>query len=126
MLTEILTDFHLLQSTNSSAGLPTQMQLGLLSPLYLRRLFERLGATYIKLGQVSLDGFFFFFFQEFSLSVHPPPPPPPPQPEKKKKKKKKIVELYKSKIYFFKAEVKYFSYMTIKNAVKKKGCIPFL
>ncbi|XP_062157384.1 uncharacterized aarF domain-containing protein kinase At5g05200, chloroplastic-like [Alnus glutinosa] len=39
------------KSTNSSAGLPTQLQLGLLSPLYLRRLFERLGATYIKLGQ---------------------------------------------------------------------------
>ncbi|XP_075670955.1 putative aarF domain-containing protein kinase At5g05200, chloroplastic [Castanea sativa] len=38
-------------STNSSAGLPTQMQLGLLSPVYLRRLFERMGATYIKLGQ---------------------------------------------------------------------------
>ncbi|KAI9377407.1 hypothetical protein POPTR_019G061300v4 [Populus trichocarpa] len=39
------------KSTNSSAGLPTQMQLGLLSPQYLRRLFERMGATYIKLGQ---------------------------------------------------------------------------
>ncbi|RVW42389.1 putative aarF domain-containing protein kinase, chloroplastic [Vitis vinifera] len=39
------------QSTNSSAGLPTQIQLGLLSPLYLRRLFESMGATYIKLGQ---------------------------------------------------------------------------
>ncbi|CAK9139797.1 unnamed protein product [Ilex paraguariensis] len=39
------------KSTNSSAGLPTQMQLGLLSPLYLRKLFERMGATYVKLGQ---------------------------------------------------------------------------
>ncbi|KAF5467549.1 hypothetical protein F2P56_017365 [Juglans regia] len=39
------------KSTNSSVGLPTQSQLGLLSPLYLRRLFERMGATYIKLGQ---------------------------------------------------------------------------
>ncbi|OAY46416.1 uncharacterized aarF domain-containing protein kinase At5g05200, chloroplastic [Manihot esculenta] len=39
------------KSANSSTGLPTQMQLGLLSPLYLRRLFERMGATYIKLGQ---------------------------------------------------------------------------
>ncbi|KAF9661443.1 hypothetical protein SADUNF_Sadunf19G0069400 [Salix dunnii] len=38
-------------STNSSAGLPTQMRHGLLSPQYLRRLFERMGATYIKLGQ---------------------------------------------------------------------------
>ncbi|KAL0004639.1 hypothetical protein SO802_012200 [Lithocarpus litseifolius] len=37
--------------TNSSVGLPTQMQLGLLSPIYLRRVFERMGATYIKLGQ---------------------------------------------------------------------------
>ncbi|KAF7148828.1 hypothetical protein RHSIM_Rhsim03G0153700 [Rhododendron simsii] len=41
----------LTSSTNSSTGLPTQLQLGLLSPLYLRRLFERMGATYIKLGQ---------------------------------------------------------------------------
>ncbi|XP_031278918.1 uncharacterized aarF domain-containing protein kinase At5g05200, chloroplastic [Pistacia vera] len=39
------------KSTSSSTGLPTQLQLGLLSPLYLRRLFERMGATYIKLGQ---------------------------------------------------------------------------
>ncbi|PON71136.1 Protein kinase [Parasponia andersonii] len=39
------------KSTNSSAGLPTQVQLGLLSPFYLRRLFERMGATYVKLGQ---------------------------------------------------------------------------
>ncbi|KAJ6348654.1 hypothetical protein OIU77_006267 [Salix suchowensis] len=39
------------RSTNSSSGLPTQMRLGLLSPQYLRRLFERMGATYIKLGQ---------------------------------------------------------------------------
>lgn len=39
------------KSTNSSTGLTTQMQLGLLSPVYLRKLFERMGATYIKLGQ---------------------------------------------------------------------------
>ncbi|XP_062000283.1 uncharacterized aarF domain-containing protein kinase At5g05200, chloroplastic [Rosa rugosa] len=39
------------KSANSSTGLPTQLQLGVLSPLYLRRLFERMGATYIKLGQ---------------------------------------------------------------------------
>ncbi|XP_076948484.1 putative aarF domain-containing protein kinase At5g05200, chloroplastic isoform X2 [Bidens hawaiensis] len=32
-------------------SIPSQLQLGLLSPLYLRKLFERLGATYIKLGQ---------------------------------------------------------------------------
>lgn len=37
--------------TNTSAGLPPELQLGLLSPFYLRKLFERLGATYIKLGQ---------------------------------------------------------------------------
>ncbi|KAL9247793.1 hypothetical protein vseg_021184 [Gypsophila vaccaria] len=37
--------------TNSSAGVPPELQLGLLSPFYLRKLFERLGATYIKLGQ---------------------------------------------------------------------------
>ncbi|XP_052204894.1 uncharacterized aarF domain-containing protein kinase At5g05200, chloroplastic isoform X1 [Diospyros lotus] len=47
--TEWLADVS--KSTNSSAGIPTQLQLGLLSPLYLRRLFERMGATYIKLGQ---------------------------------------------------------------------------
>ncbi|KAF6143020.1 hypothetical protein GIB67_041088 [Kingdonia uniflora] len=40
------------KAPNVSAGLPTQMQLGLLSPLYLRKLFERMGATYIKLGQL--------------------------------------------------------------------------
>ncbi|XP_020584401.1 uncharacterized aarF domain-containing protein kinase At5g05200, chloroplastic [Phalaenopsis equestris] len=39
------------KTANSSAGLPTQIQLGLVSPLYLRKLFERMGATYIKLGQ---------------------------------------------------------------------------
>ncbi|KAK4798940.1 hypothetical protein SAY86_024305 [Trapa natans] len=39
------------KSTNSSAALPSQLQLGLLSPVYLRKLFERMGATYIKLGQ---------------------------------------------------------------------------
>lgn len=39
------------KSTNSADGLPAQLQLGLLSPFYLRRLFERMGATYIKLGQ---------------------------------------------------------------------------
>lgn len=39
------------KTANSTTGLPTQLQLGLLSPLYLRKLFERMGATYIKLGQ---------------------------------------------------------------------------
>ncbi|GMH05005.1 hypothetical protein Nepgr_006845 [Nepenthes gracilis] len=46
---EWLTDVS--KSANVSSALPTEMQLGLLSPPYLRRLFERMGATYIKLGQ---------------------------------------------------------------------------
>ncbi|PWA98310.1 protein kinase superfamily protein [Artemisia annua] len=46
---EWLTEFS--QSRNSPSGIPSQLQLGLVSPLYLRKLFERLGATYIKLGQ---------------------------------------------------------------------------
>ncbi|GJN24980.1 hypothetical protein PR202_gb12760 [Eleusine coracana subsp. coracana] len=46
---EWLTDFS--KTANTSPGIPAQMRLGLLSPLYLRRLFERMGATYIKLGQ---------------------------------------------------------------------------
>ncbi|XP_042400997.1 uncharacterized aarF domain-containing protein kinase At5g05200, chloroplastic-like isoform X1 [Zingiber officinale] len=46
---EWLTDLS--KATNASSALPPNMQLGLLSPLYLRKLFERLGATYIKLGQ---------------------------------------------------------------------------
>ncbi|TVU39965.1 hypothetical protein EJB05_13409 [Eragrostis curvula] len=46
---EWLNDFS--KTANTSAGIPAQMRLGLLSPLYLRRLFERMGATYIKLGQ---------------------------------------------------------------------------
>ncbi|KAL0698731.1 hypothetical protein Bca4012_054853 [Brassica carinata] len=40
------------KSTRVSGGLPTEMQLGLLSPLYLNKLFERMGTTNIKLGQV--------------------------------------------------------------------------
>ncbi|WCJ20107.1 Protein kinase superfamily protein [Euphorbia peplus] len=47
--TEWLADVS--KATNSTTGLPTQLQLGLISPLYLRRLFERMGVTYIKLGQ---------------------------------------------------------------------------
>uniref|UniRef100_A0A2P2KPK4 Uncharacterized protein MANES_07G142100 n=1 Tax=Rhizophora mucronata TaxID=61149 RepID=A0A2P2KPK4_RHIMU len=39
------------KTRSSPIELSTQMQSGLLSPLYLRRLFERMGATYIKLGQ---------------------------------------------------------------------------
>ncbi|MCD7448009.1 hypothetical protein HAX54_036829 [Datura stramonium] len=47
--TEWLQDVS--KMANSTTGLQTQLQLGLLSPLYLRKLFERMGATYIKLGQ---------------------------------------------------------------------------
>ncbi|XAR66045.1 Cadmium-transporting ATPase [Bertholletia excelsa] len=47
--TEWLEDVS--KSSSSTSRLPTQLQLGLLSPLYLRKLFERMGATYIKLGQ---------------------------------------------------------------------------
>ncbi|KAJ6841747.1 putative aarF domain-containing protein kinase, chloroplastic isoform X2 [Iris pallida] len=39
------------KTMNDTRALPRSLQLGLLSPLYLRKLFERLGATYIKLGQ---------------------------------------------------------------------------
>ncbi|KAM3355613.1 putative aarF domain-containing protein kinase, chloroplastic [Capsicum galapagoense] len=47
--TEWLQDVS--KTANSTTGLPTQLHLGLLSPLYLRKLFECMGATYIKLGQ---------------------------------------------------------------------------
>ncbi|CAN4123410.1 unnamed protein product [Withania somnifera] len=47
--TEWLQDVS--KMANSTTGQPSQLQLGLLSPLYLRKLFERMGATYIKLGQ---------------------------------------------------------------------------
>ncbi|KAH9308730.1 hypothetical protein KI387_036641, partial [Taxus chinensis] len=36
---------------NSSRDILSGLQFGLISPGYLRRLFERMGATYIKLGQ---------------------------------------------------------------------------
>ncbi|KAF3589398.1 hypothetical protein F2Q69_00031193 [Brassica cretica] len=43
-------------STRVSGGVPTEMQLGLLSPLHLKKLFELMGTTYIKLGQVLKPG----------------------------------------------------------------------
>ncbi|KAG2307518.1 hypothetical protein Bca52824_027266 [Brassica carinata] len=49
---ECLNDIF--ESTRVSGGLPTEMQIGLLSPLYLRKLFECMGTTNIKLGQVQL------------------------------------------------------------------------
>lgn len=39
------------KSANTSGDSLATLQFGLLSPTYLRRLFERMGATYIKLGQ---------------------------------------------------------------------------
>ncbi|KAL2317564.1 hypothetical protein Fmac_031440 [Flemingia macrophylla] len=74
---EWLTDLS--KSTNSSAGLPTEMQLGLLSPFYLRRLFERMGATYIKLGQFIASAPTLFppeYVQEFQNCFDRAPPVP--------------------------------------------------
>ncbi|GAU43554.1 hypothetical protein TSUD_245190 [Trifolium subterraneum] len=74
---EWLTDVS--KSTNSSAGLPTELQLGLLSPFYLRRLFERLGATYIKLGQFIASAPTLFpaeYVQEFQNCFDRAPPVP--------------------------------------------------
>ncbi|KAK2376265.1 hypothetical protein P8452_48315 [Trifolium repens] len=74
---EWLTDVS--KSPNSSAGLPTELQLGLLSPFYLRRLFERLGATYIKLGQFIASAPTLFpaeYVQEFQNCFDRAPPVP--------------------------------------------------
>uniref|UniRef100_A0A0E0LIM6 ABC1 atypical kinase-like domain-containing protein n=1 Tax=Oryza punctata TaxID=4537 RepID=A0A0E0LIM6_ORYPU len=57
-------------TTNTSAGIPAQMRLGLLSPLYLRRLFERMGATYIKLGQKYQNSSFYFVYVANSNEDH--------------------------------------------------------
>ncbi|KAJ1431710.1 UbiB domain [Sesbania bispinosa] len=67
------------KSTNSSTRLPTEMQLGLLSPFYLRRLFERMGATYIKLGQFIASAPTLFppeYVQEFQNCFDRAPPIP--------------------------------------------------
>ncbi|KAE8648057.1 uncharacterized aarF domain-containing protein kinase At5g05200, chloroplastic [Cucumis sativus] len=67
------------QSANSSAGLPTELQLGLLSPTYLRRLFERMGATYIKLGQFIASAPTLFpqeYVEEFQKCFDQAPPIP--------------------------------------------------
>ncbi|KAK7301051.1 hypothetical protein RJT34_11907 [Clitoria ternatea] len=67
------------KSTNSSTGLPTDLQLGLLSPFYLRRLFERMGATYIKLGQFIASAPTLFppeYVQEFQNCFDKAPPVP--------------------------------------------------
>ncbi|KFK24941.1 hypothetical protein AALP_AA8G045800 [Arabis alpina] len=78
---EWLTDLSKsMQSTSSvSGGLPTEMQLGLLSPLYLRKLFERMGATYIKLGQFIASAPTLFppeYVKEFQNCFDKAPPVP--------------------------------------------------
>ncbi|KAH0931141.1 hypothetical protein HID58_008258 [Brassica napus] len=68
-----------LQLTRVSGGLPTEMQLGLLSPLYLRKLFERMGATYIKLGQFIASAPTLFppeYVEEFQNCFDKAPPVP--------------------------------------------------
>uniref|UniRef100_A0A0E0Q5S6 ABC1 atypical kinase-like domain-containing protein n=1 Tax=Oryza rufipogon TaxID=4529 RepID=A0A0E0Q5S6_ORYRU len=74
---EWLNDFS--KTANTSAGIPAQMQLGLLSPLYLRRLFERMGATYIKLGQFVASAPTLFpaeYVEEFQNCFDRAPPVP--------------------------------------------------
>ncbi|KAK1627712.1 hypothetical protein QYE76_002027 [Lolium multiflorum] len=74
---EWLNDFS--KTANTSAGIPAQMRLGLLSPLYLRRLFERMGATYIKLGQFIASAPTFFppeYVEEFQNCFDRAPPVP--------------------------------------------------
>lgn len=65
--------------TNTSAGLPSELQLGLISPFYLRKLFERLGATYIKLGQFIASAPTLFppeYVEEFQKCFDRAPPVP--------------------------------------------------
>ncbi|KAJ0235218.1 putative aarF domain-containing protein kinase [Hirschfeldia incana] len=65
--------------TRVSGGLPSEMQLGLLSPLYLRKLFERMGATYIKLGQFIASAPTLFppeYVEEFQNCFDKAPPVP--------------------------------------------------
>ncbi|XVF41244.1 hypothetical protein PTKIN_Ptkin01aG0265000 [Pterospermum kingtungense] len=67
------------RSTNSSTGIPSELQLGLLSPLYLRKLFERMGATYIKLGQFIASAPSLFppeYVEEFQKCFDRAPPVP--------------------------------------------------
>ncbi|KAM3189936.1 hypothetical protein ACQJBY_068279 [Aegilops geniculata] len=74
---EWLNDFS--KTANTSEGIPAHMRLGLLSPLYLRRLFERMGATYIKLGQFIASAPTFFpaeYVEEFQNCFDRAPPVP--------------------------------------------------
>uniref|UniRef100_A0A0D3CIU5 Endoplasmic reticulum transmembrane protein n=1 Tax=Brassica oleracea var. oleracea TaxID=109376 RepID=A0A0D3CIU5_BRAOL len=48
---------HQYQSTRVSGGVPTEMQLGLLSPLHLKKLFELMGTTYIKVLKPGIKDF---------------------------------------------------------------------
>ncbi|CAL1408103.1 unnamed protein product [Linum trigynum] len=67
------------RSPNSSSGLPVDMRLGILSPVYLRRLFERMGATYIKLGQFVASAPTLFppeYVEEFQKCFDRAPPVP--------------------------------------------------
>ncbi|RAL51336.1 hypothetical protein DM860_010838 [Cuscuta australis] len=67
------------KTANSPTRLPTEMQLGLLSPMYLRKLFERMGATYIKLGQFIASAPTIFppeYVQEFQYFFDKAPPVP--------------------------------------------------
>ncbi|XP_022743254.1 uncharacterized aarF domain-containing protein kinase At5g05200, chloroplastic-like isoform X2 [Durio zibethinus] len=67
------------RSTDASTGIPSQLQLGLLSPLYLRKLFERMGATYIKLGQFIASAPTLFppeYVEEFQKCFDRAPPVP--------------------------------------------------
>ncbi|VVB13300.1 unnamed protein product [Arabis nemorensis] len=66
-------------ASSVTGGLPTEMQLGLLSPIYLRKLFERMGATYIKLGQFIASAPTLFppeYVEEFQNCFDKAPPVP--------------------------------------------------
>ena len=54
----------------SAGTIGSGAQIGVLGPRELRKLFERLGATYIKLGQVRviLESFFGDFYPSSSLN----------------------------------------------------------
>ncbi|KAF3334667.1 aarF domain-containing protein kinase [Carex littledalei] len=74
---EWLNDFS--QRTDTTGGISNQLQLGLLSPPYVRRLFERMGATYIKLGQFIASAPTLFpaeYVEEFQKCFDRAPPVP--------------------------------------------------
>ncbi|XP_078168596.1 protein kinase superfamily protein isoform X2 [Carex rostrata] len=68
-----------MQRTDTTGGISSQLQPGLLSPTYLRRLFERMGATYIKLGQFIASAPTLFpaeYVEEFQKCFDQTPPVP--------------------------------------------------